>query len=452
MITRLNDKYENDSIFMQSCINFLIQRINDHKVSINRVEIQVELIKWVDYTLKKYSSYSDTKKILQNVSDIYVITGGSCEITPDMFTEIMDRLGLSEVKISPDDFAKEIVQDPTCLPLYIKDVMHHNDMQTDVSSYGGIIYQIYDLARDQNIQDLAAAKNEDMNTLCQPLIKKSIMDRNIRAMSAQDICCHLLDDMKRAHARVEQKRLQKIENEERKKCEIEERREREKKEEELRRRKEKEAQKKYSLSVLSSSYLVTCSLESYVEESLNVTNDYGIDENDMAHVKRWISEFSPAVMVMTDGISKKELGIQYSNMHIVSLADFYFCQWRSREQNKNIRYVALLDYYKHKLHVSCYSFDDAGKIRKADPFTIKHNKTKNNIIKAIKENELFSGIPEEEIALYRIFESERNIDKKLEKVDVPLLDKDGLWRGSLKDTKKRKETIDCLYDFQQMLS
>ena len=105
-----------------------------------------------------------------------------------------------------------------------------------------------------------------------------------------------------------------------------------------------------------------------------------------------------------------------------------------------------IDYYEHELYVSCYIVDNTGEIRKGKPFMIKYNKAKKTIRDAIIKEKFFSDISENEIILYRIFESEKYINVKLEKMEVSFIGK--IWRDLLGSREERKEVIGSLYDFE----
>ena len=77
---------------------------------------------------------------------------------------------------------------------------------------------------------------------------------------------------------------------------------------------------------------------------------------------------------------------------------------------------------------------------------IKYNKAKKTIRDAIIKEKFFSDISENEIILYRIFESEKYINVKLEKMEVSFIGK--IWRDLLGSREERKEVIGSLYDFE----
>lgn len=446
LISALSKRQQEDSIFMQYCINFLLQKVNDHKNYIGEMKIDQELMKWDQYTIERnYSSYTDTKKVLQIVSDIYAITGGNCEFETIYLESAIEKLKLSDVEVFPDNFAREVLQDISCLPLYIKDEADYGTAQSECSEYGRIIYRIYDLITDRNIIDLIEAKHEDMETLCLPVARKVMVSEGSK--QALVICQELLEDMRKIHRRAEQeyRHIQeelkaKQKDEEEKRIELEKERERQE-------QRETEEQKRNTILLFSPSNILTCSLEGYTEDSFSPTSSYGMENEVKNFVKSRIANFSPAIIVKPDGVENKDLDISSNETHIMSLADFYFCLWyRGQERDGKSRYIAFIDYYEHELYVACYIVDYTGEIRKGKPFTIKYNKAKKTIRDAIIKEKFFSDASGDEIILYRIFESEKYINVKLEKMEVPFIGK--IWRDLLGSREKRKEVIGSLYDFE----
>ena len=451
LISELSKRQQEDSIFMQYCVKFLLQKVNDHKNYIGEMKIDQELMKWDQYMIEKnYNSYTDTKKVLQIVSDIYAITGGNCEFETIYLESAIRRLGLSDIKISPDDFAREVLQDISCLPLYIKDEADYGTAQSECSEYGRIIYRIYDLTTDQNIIDLidlteAKNENEKMETLCLPVVRKVMVSEGSK--QALVICQELLEDMRKIHRRAEQeyRHIQeelkaKQKDEEEKRIELEKERERQE-------QREIDERKRNTILLFSPSNILTCSLDGYTEDSFSPTSDYGMEKEARDFVKSRIADFSPAIIVKPDGVENKDLDISSHEAHIMSLADFYFCLWyRGQEREGKTRYIAFIDYYEHESYVSCYIVDNTGEIRKGKPFMIKYNKAKKTIRDAIIKEKFFSDISENEIILYRIFESEKYINVKLEKMEVSFIGK--IWRDLLGSREERKEVIGSLYDFE----
>lgn len=454
LILKLREKQASDNSCMQYCINSLVQKIDDYRKAIATIDQKVNLINWELHTLNKYVSCSDTRKVLQVVSDIYAITGGSCEGGYEVLEPALKKLEVLNVEISPIEFAQEVMRDLECLPLYIKDEENYHDARTDISGYGSIIYQIRDLVIDQSIQELAAAQKESVDNLCAPLLKEWIEKNELCTTNASLIGWWLLEDMKKIHTRIMagQKRIQEIEDKERRQREEREKARREAEaSEQQKQQEEREKRRKYSLLLASPSNMLKCSLEGYMEDSFDPTNEYGLDEESMKYVKKEINSFSPAIIVKPDGMIDADMFMGDDKILTVSLADFFFCLWyKSQKRDKNIRAIALLDYYKKNLYVSCYKIDGTDKISKKVPFTIKYSKTRKHIMDAIKDNtkeEFFKGIPDQEISLFRIFESDKYIDKKLEKVDASFIGK--MWRVLFESREGREDVFRYFYDFKR---
>lgn len=440
LICKLHEKQEKDSIFMQYWINFLIQKVNDHEIYMQRIDIDHELLKWVGLKVKVYCSYSDTKKMLQIVSDIYAITGGNCEVDKIYIEEALETLALSKAEISPLDFAKGILRDLSCLPLYIKDKESMNAVRPECSAYGELVCRIYELVADPNIPELAEAKNESMEELCLPLLKKSIRDES--SQYAPSICWYLLEDMKKAYKYAEDEKRR-----------IEETRQREEQkrqdriyEQRRQEQKEIEERRKNKLLLFSPSSMLSCSLDGYKEDSFVPTNDYGIGKDDMERVKEQIASFSPVIVVKPDGVDKRTLGMGVDEVHMVSSADFYFCLWRQSQKQEKVRQIAFIDYFERKLYVSWFYISDTGKVKKEELPPIRSNMTKEHTREAVMGRKKFADVSDGEIILYRIFESEKYIDTKFEKLDVPYIDRG--WRDLLRSQEGRKELIGSLYDFK----
>ena len=202
LICKLREKQVDNNIYLQYCINSLKQKVNDHKIAIDALNQKVNLLDWELHDLDQYVSFPNTKKVMQVVSDIYMITNGSCECENKILEAALKKLEILDVEIFPVDFAQEIMRDSECLPLYIKDWENYKVARSDISSYGNIIYQIRDLVIDHNIQKLAVSKKETLDNLCLPLLKELIGEKRMDAENAVIICWRLLDDMKKLHTRM----------------------------------------------------------------------------------------------------------------------------------------------------------------------------------------------------------------------------------------------------------
>ena len=56
LIATLNDKLERDNQFTQYCINSLLQKVNDHKKSIEGLQREIRLLTWEKLDLENYIS------------------------------------------------------------------------------------------------------------------------------------------------------------------------------------------------------------------------------------------------------------------------------------------------------------------------------------------------------------------------------------------------------------
>lgn len=430
LMKSLDDRQKKNNIFMQRCINFL-----RHKV-VDVLDKKVDLLEWFNFDLGNYISYSATKKVLQTVSDIYVITKGNCEVRPNLLNSAMDRLELADVKISPGDFAKEIIQDSDCLPLYMKDGLNYDSARHPLSDFGGLIFKAHKWVMNPDIQDLLVGPNDSIETLCLPPLKKLIADKNINAVSASELCRQLLEDLKNLYEDTKSEPIlseNKSGNGEPQVI-IE---------------KPNEPERNYSLFLLSPTNWLECSLGKKIEYGLKPTDTYAVDEINIVKARERISMSKPAVIIKSDGISEEELGVRNSGIHIASIADLCFFLWyKERKQTQTA--ATLVDYYNHTMFVSCYMADDAGKVSKFQPFTIKYTRSKKHIVEDIedKEKEFFKAIPSGAVERYRLFESEKWINTKLEKKEIPFIG--NLWKKSicdkLRDAEELKESIDFLYD------
>ncbi len=205
LISKINEKYEKETYSMQYCINFLLQKINDQKKFINQTNIRIDLLEWYNFYLEDYTSYSDVKKVLQIVSDIYAITKGKCDVDYQIINAAIKKLQLTDIKISPDNFANEIIQDSSyLLPLYIKDELDYNNKQSPISYYGNIIYYTHGFINFQNEWGTSVVQKNDLLSFCLPLLKKFIMENHMTAEPASEICIQLLKDMNSMHFQFEQ--------------------------------------------------------------------------------------------------------------------------------------------------------------------------------------------------------------------------------------------------------
>lgn len=451
LVQSLVEKSDREHIFTQRCINFLLQKIRDHSMALKAVNTDVELGKWEKFEVKNYISETHTKQVLQITSDIYSITRGSCIYDMRYLEAAIEQLQLQNVGIKPEDFAEEILKDSTCLPLYIKDGLNYNDIPEDISEYGSIIYQAYKLVIDPNIQDLSNAREEALDALCLPLLKKSIDENNIEPTGAAAICNQLIGDLKCLHLNYVKER------EDRQK--LAGQREREEKEKQVQMQNELEDQKKYIFAVVSPSKLIECDLTSYTERVLHPTSTYSFSEGSMKTIQEQISSFSPSAVIKPYSFSdEKKLVMNNNCPHIESLSNFYFCLWyktrkEDRGLDKNARHVIFIDHYDRYFYPSRYSLDGTGNTprykhaNKGIYYSVfANNITKDDIFveffsKDMQKGDFNSGISKGEIVLYRTFD-EVYAAKILKDVHYV-----GEFAETLKELDVRKSTIDLLYNF-----
>lgn len=426
LVMLVRREHDDDMIFVEYCIGFLQQKIYDHKKLLQGLNMDVRLLKWQLNTIEEYSGYSDTKKILHIVSDLYDITKGHCgygEIDFQILKKVMKDLELSNdnVRISPIDFAGEILQDSGCLHLYIKYELDYKNAA--LSDYGAIVRQINELAIDQNVQKLSVARGDGLKKLCMPLIEES--NRYIEAMPAGEICRQLLDDLAMLYSEYEeeyfreQALVRKSINDEKKRQE----------KILLKQQEEQRYQKRYTLTILSPAKIKEYSLSNYTGRSfyLQPTKDNGLDEKNKKYAGGLISDFSPSVIIKPDGIPGGELaGTGYGNGRLLirSLADFHFCLWynKHRKHSGNGGHIALIDYYDDKYYISCYSYNNEGEVIKKAIHKIRSSRVPGNVKRDIS-SKFFPGVPSDDIILSRVFGVEEYYDKKRDK-DINKRDKD----------------------------
>ena len=290
----LESKLKKYNISTRYRINFLMQELIDQRKAIDKLDAKVDLKIWHDLYVDDYQNDAEIKKILHIASDIFIIDRGNFDNDLDYKFRIMksaiEKLGFSEDRrIRPVDFADQILQDPECLPLYIREGYDYDDTQLELSDYGTVICQVYDLMNDKNVRNLAVARKEELNILCRALVEKSIEDSQIVEQPVIEICKQILGDLKNMRSKFEHRRL----------CEQElvEQHKREEREKQAQKQKELEDQKKYLLMVVSPSKLIECDLTSYTESLMKSQNDYSIGKKELNTVNEQIMSFSPAVIV-----------------------------------------------------------------------------------------------------------------------------------------------------------
>ena len=455
IFTRLHDlnvkvadlelKLQEHKLYTKARINYLLREMNSQ----SRL---TELMFWGKYCLQYYENDTEAKKILHIVSDIFNIDERNPAHEMPVLESAIKELGLSKVIIHPTDFADQILQDPECLPLYIRDGYDYNDKEVEISDYGKIIYKVYDLMDNQTVKELADVQNEDSNTIRMSLVEKSIEKSQIVRKLAIDICKQLLGDLRNLQSEFEQQ-LQEGGYFDSGNGSDDEPNDLPG---------DPEDQKRYSISVLTAPYLYEYSLSkgNYLTKPLDCSGTFHPKKKEMEAAIEEISFFSPAIIAKSNGIEEKDLynsNIRNKDASIISFADLCFCLWcRKREQDsmldRNAKYVVLVDYYDKYLRVSCYNLDNIGNISESKPWIdIKYNKLKKNIMEAI-HSEFFPDISESrfdmdiaknEIVLYRLFESDRYIADKFDALDISFIGR--LWEN-LNDPDELRAAIDFLYD------
>lgn len=118
----------------------------------------------------------------------------------------------------------------------------------------------------------------------------------------------------------------------------------------------------------------------------------------------------------------------------ISLADYYMYLWfknTSRNERKGRR-VAFIEYYAHEMCVSAYVVDQLGDNYQKEPKKayIPYARTLKNIKNDIMLLQPFKGCDWENIIKFKTFTAEKNIDKKLQKIGVKMVDNN--WEDMLK--------------------
>ena len=437
LIATLNDKLERDNQFTQYCIHSLLQKVNDHKKSIEGLQREVRLLTWEKLDLENYISYKKKKKVLQIVSDLYAITGGSCRIGFEWPKLALKELEVSETLIPLDIFAEEILHDATCLPLYIKNELDYNTFRDKLSEYGTVICQANTLVVDQNIQELCEAKNETMETLCLPLLKKKIETRNMDSKSAKDICMQLLEDLKTLHAIASEERLQVQKS-------LEDER---KLQESLQKQKQIEENQKYPILRMT-------------PEKLHLYEDKGeiikLDQKepytfkDEAMLESYLENTDPYLVAAPIGF--KEHAKKVKNLlenRFVALSDYYMYLWF---HNMNLemrakRKLAFIEYYATTIYVSVYGVDSTGsKYEKGGQMEIGHGTAIDTMHKRILGHEYFKDVSDKnEIIVFQTFLSDlQGLPKLVNVHKVQMVD--WTWQNKLHESVFRKNMKEALLE------
>lgn len=443
LVCSLNAKYENDSRITQYCINSLLQKAIDHDKYIGELQRDVRLMEWERFDLKAYMSYSDTKKVLQIVSDLYAITGGNCEVKPGLLQQALENLSVWDVQIPPDTFSREIIWDIKCLPLYIKDELNYSTFQTGLSAYGIIICQAYSLVIDQNVQALSVARGEGMDALCLPLLRKTIADQNMDTGFARDICEGLLKDLGKLHE---------IEKQERRPEPLPQETPDGSKKPQTNTpdnggHKDEETQTKYSVLRLTPEGFWLFRDEKVIYSPLEPKSDYSF--SDEKPIKSYLDSNNPYMVTAPTGYFNgcipeiKKFFLE--KMRYVSLADYYMYLWYQHESGngQKSQKVAFIEYYAHDLYVSGYEVNASdGSYRKIfSDLKIHWGRKPNHIEQDIKSAFEKKILNSNDILMFRTFYFEKNILNKLNKIGVRMVDDS--WEDGLKTGNDKLGEVVC---------
>lgn len=438
LIVSLNDKLERDNQFTQHCINSLLQKVNDHKKSIEGLQREVRLLKWERLDLENYRSYSNTKKVLQIVSDLYAITSGSCGVGFEWPEMALKKLEMLETLIPLDIFAEEIIHDATCLPLYIKNELDYNTFQDKLSEYGTIICQANSLVVDRNIQELCEAKNESMETLCLPLLKKKIETRNMDSNSAKDICMQLLEDLKTLHAIASEERLQ-----EQKRLEDER-----KLQESLQKQKQiKEENQKYPILRMTPEKL---HLYKDKEKVIKLGQKEPYTFKDEVMLESYLENTDPYLVVAPIGFKKHAKKVKnLLENRFVALSDYYMYLWfhNMNLETRAKQKLAFIEYYSTTIYVLVYGVDSTGsKYEKGGQMEIGHGTAIATMHKRILGNEYFKDVSDKnKIIIFQTFQSDlQGLPKLVDIHKVQMVD--WTWQNKLHESAFRKNMKEALLE------
>ena len=438
LIISLNDKLERDNQFTQYCIHSLLQKVNDHKKSIEGLQRDIWLLKWEKLDLENYISYSDTKKVLQIVSDLYVITSGSCGVGSEWPEMALRKLKVSETLIPLDIFAEEIIHDTTCLPLYIKNELDYSTFQDKLSEYGTIICQANSLVADRNIQELCEAKNESLEKFCLPLLKKKIETRNMDSKSAKDICMQLLKDLKTLHAIAGEERLQ-----EQKRLEDERKRQ-----ESLQKQKQlEEENQKYPILRMTPEKL---HLYKDKDEIIKLGKKDPYTFKDEVMLESYLENTDPYLVAAPIGFKKHAKKVKHMlENRFVALSDYYMYLWfhNMDPETRANQKLAFIEYYSTTIYVLVYGVDSTGsRYEKGGKMEIGHGTAIATMHKRILEHEYFKDVSDKnKILIFQTFQS--NLQGLSKLVDVHKVQMvDWTWQNRLHESAFRKNMKEALLE------
>lgn len=449
LVTALQEKVNENDIFTQQCIKFLLQKVEDHKNSLAVMQKQLNILQWAQGNVRYYNKmkYSSVRKILQTASDLYIIImGEDLNIINQnhLFETAMDDLQLTNVQISPTDFAKEIMQHTEYLPLYIRDELNYSDPACEISDYGRIICRTYEMTFDLQIQELAAAHGKEMDEFCLPAIETFVKQKAINAKNADVICEDLLKDIHNLHNRML-----------------------------ILRKKAQDAVIESQLSVLQSqnkntgkstrklAIITEPSIWKYtsgklVEKQLLESHMEKFSAGECKKINQEIVTFSPDMIVVTDTIYRE---IPNSKTIKLSFADFCCGYWiPEKNGHKFEKYIAICEFH-HDYRISLYYIPDTGKIKKKTFLAPWHNFT-DTLQERILHCSFFmdKNVDSHDIAIYRSFEDYKgDKSKKLDEIHSKRNDGKFVklihshWRSALQDSSEQDRAVEILTRFAERL-
>ena len=406
---------------------------------------QLDLTTWVatlDEELEPYKKEkSYLKKILYIVSNIRRMDpNGETEAIPAIRRTAINKIGLKDFQVEPSEFVKELLINCDSFELYVTDELKEYQNTNEVSPYGELISEAYDLLFNPVICELKEDNRDAIKDICFNHLQNYAKEHEIEEKSADDICVMLLDDLQNAYCFREQK----IQSENSKVSQ--EHQEQEKIE---------SHPQEYKLSVLdfqNQFHLYQYNLDG-VRESHEYENksDISLKDSSKKDLVTAINNYSTSLIVKPSNLKLENL----NNCKAVSQADLWFCLWKrytDKTKEKGKQYMAILDYYDHKLSVSYYSIsantNDCKKIKEISDY-IKWDRLPKNKAKDIITG--LSGLTKENIIVYKTFQEDK-IDKKLKELDDLNLKVDMMEDRLLENLKNPdglKAIMDMLYEMAE---
>ncbi len=402
---------------------------------------QYDLSEWVEYQVEKYQKEPYLKKILYIVSDIHMIDPmGYTNFLSEKRQKAIERLGLKDFPVEPSNFVEKLLDNCDSFELYVTDELKEYQNTNEVSPYGELISEAYDLLFNPVICELKEDNRDAIKDICLNHLQNYAKEHEIEEKSADDICVMLLDDLQNAYCFREQK----IQSENSKVSQ--EHQEQEKIE---------SHPQEYKLSVLDFQdqfHLYQYNLDgAYESHEYENKSDISLKDSSKKDLVTAINNYSTSLIVKPSNLKLENL----NNCKAVSQADLWFCLWKrytDKTKEKGKQYMAILDYYDHKLSVSYYSIsantNDCKKIKEISDY-IKWDRLPKNKAKDIITG--LSGLTKENIIVYKTFQEDK-IDKKLKELDDLNLKVDMMEDRLLENLKNPdglKAIMDMLYDMAE---